>query len=124
MSDETTKAPAAQPAKKVTLGAADILNSSDRKTIPVDVPEWGGIVLVQSMTGEEAAQLGDAGSKAEGIARIVALSLVDEAGHHLFTVEDIPKLQKKSFRAMVRIQDVVLELNGLTAEAQKILKKD
>ena len=31
----------------------DILGASDRKVEDVDVPEWGGVVRVRGMTGEE-----------------------------------------------------------------------
>lgn len=110
------------PPKKKILSAADVFAAQDSKRVEIDVPEWGGIILVQSLTGEDAATLTGA-NRAEGIARIVALSCVDEQGERLFTVDDIKRLQKKSFRAMVRVQDVVMELNGMTAEVEKLLRK-
>lgn len=111
-----------QPLKKKILSAADVFAAQDRKRVEVDVPEWGGTILVQSMTGKDAASLTGA-SRAEGIARIVALSCVDEEGKPLFTVEDIGRLQEKSFGAMVRVQDVAMELNNMTEEVEKILRK-
>jgi hypothetical protein len=110
--------------KKAGLRAADIFAATDRKTVAIEVQEWGGTVYVQTMTADEASGLSDKNApNKEGVARVVVLTAVDENGNRLFSFDDIPKLQQKSFRALLRVQEIALELNGLTAETQVEAKK-
>lgn len=105
------------------LNRDDILNAKDIETEEVKVPEWGGSVLVRTMTGagRDAFEQGIVASRVENKqknietirARMVALSVVDESGNLLFTDEDIPALGKKSAKALDRVYSVCSRLNAL-----------
>lgn len=106
------------------LTGAEILAAVDRTFAVVNVPEWGGKVRVQSLTAEEAAQLNDpGGDPKDGVQRIVALCVVDAEGKAQYTVADIEKLKKKSLRALLRVQEVAMEINGLGEAAKELLAK-
>lgn len=102
--------------KKKLLAAEDILTLSDTKYQELDIPEWGGTVRLRSLTGLEAAVFLDASTsdKKTSVARLVALSVVNEEGEPVFTEEHVLQLQRKSLRALLRIQDAALVLNGMT----------
>lgn len=107
------------------LTREQILQADDRKTVVVEVPEWGGSVIVSSMDGitrdkfEASLVLGD-GKVNRKInlenmrARLVALCTVDEDGNRLFTDDDVTILGKKNAKALDKVADVCQELNGLT----------
>ena len=112
-----------EPKKNKVLSAEDILAAQDQTTKTVNVPEWGGDVIVKTMTGEEAATLADVKGTAAGITTIVSICCVNEKGERIFTPEDVVRLAKKSFRALQRVQEVALEINGLKDVVQALLRK-
>jgi hypothetical protein len=109
------------------LSADDILNADDLQREPVAVPEWGGTVLVQGMSGTdrdrfEAAMLN---AQMNGIdkdkamemyrARLAAACIVDEKGNRLFRGDAVVKrLGSKSAQALSRVVDVASRLSGLS----------
>lgn len=98
------------------LDRGAILGATDIKTERVAVPEWGGEVLVRGLTGTErdAYEQRVHDSKYENVrATILALAIVDEAGQHLFTLEDIAALGKKSAAPLDRLFDVARRLSGI-----------
>lgn len=112
------------------LSADDILKVEDRKPVEVDVPEWGGKVLVRALSGKErdayeasmTIRQPAPGGGFEFVpytdnanARLAVLALVDEDGNRLFRDEDAVNLGEKSGAAMVRIAQRVMELSGLGA---------
>lgn len=106
------------------LTATDILGAVDIATEDVEVPEWGGWVRVQALTGTqrdafEAGLTHRAGKKVttslDNIrARLVMSSVVDEAGRALFTEADVAALGKKSAAALDRVFSVSMRLSGLS----------
>jgi len=110
------------------LSADDILNADDLPREAVDVPEWGGTVLVQGMSGTdrdrfEAAMLnkdmtGVDKDKALEMyrARLAAACIVDENGKRLFQGAAVKRLGEKSAQALSRVVDVASRLSGLTPE--------
>jgi hypothetical protein len=109
------------------LSADEILNADDLKREAVDVPEWGGTVLVQGMDGTsrdlfEAQMLnskGDGFDKDKGMemyrARLAAYCLVDENGKRIFQgTAVIKRLGTKSAQALTRVVDVATRLSGIT----------
>lgn len=111
---------------KPILGREDILKADDIVTEPVEVPEWGGTVLVKGMTGKErdifdAGWIKDTGdSRKVNItnfrARLCAATVVDEAGKTIFTPKDVSDLAKKSATALQKVFDVAVELCGLSED--------
>jgi hypothetical protein len=114
------------PGYGVLLTAEQILAAEDIKYVEVEVPEWGGMVRLKTLSGEEAAEfLSDEFQKDKKNAsvRVLIMSAVKEDGTLMFTVDEIVKLRKKSLRAINRLQDAALKLNGLKEEDKEV-KKD
>lgn len=106
--------------EKHYLSAEDILGADDLKSQEVEVPEWGGVVRLRPMSGEEALKLVElSGTDRTGAAlRVVALCAVKEDGSRLFTDEQIVALRAKSAAALLRLQKKAMELNSLVEEGQ------
>ncbi|KOG22002.1 hypothetical protein [Streptomyces viridochromogenes] len=116
------------------LSADDILNADDLKSEPVEVPEWGGTVLVQGMSGTardrfEAAMMKDnmsGVSKDKALdnyrARLAAACIVGEDGKRLFQGDAVVRrLGEKSAQALTRVAEVASRLSGLTdADVQEL----
>jgi hypothetical protein len=111
------------------LSKDQILEAVDLKSVTVEVPEWGGSVLVRTMTGadRDAFETSMVTVKSDGTrtpdmtnlrAKLVALTLVDEAGNRMFEVEDIPRLALKSAAALERVFEVAQRVNGLGLKAE------
>ena len=122
---------------KKTLGRQDILKADDLGIEIVEVPEWGGVVRVRGLTGEERdlweSEVADAryGENRQGQpvilrnarARRVARCVVDEDGKRVFRDADIKALGQKSGRALDRVFDVAAALSGISeAEVEDIRK--
>jgi hypothetical protein len=106
------------------LTREQILAADDLKRETIPVPEWGGDVIVKSLTGAERDAFEDSVVKQRGKsrelnlrnarARLVSLSLIDEAGNRLFTDADVELLGKKSAAALDRVFSAAQRLSGLT----------
>lgn len=111
-----------------------ILAAPDLPREEVDVPEWGGSVLVSGLSGTdrdafEASIVEVQGSERkmdlENIrAKLVARSIVDDAGQRLFSDADVRKLGAKSAVALQRVFEVAQRLSGLTPADVKELAKN
>jgi hypothetical protein len=117
----------AKPMSKI-LSKADILAASDLASETVEVPEWGGAVIVRTMTGAqrdayEATLMtrNDAGKLEVNTdnmrAKLLLVTLVDEQGNALFTASDLDALSGKSSGAIERLAVVAQKLNGLNKGA-------
>lgn len=101
-----------------------ILAAEDITTEEVDVPEWGGSVLVRSLTGQQRDQFEatlverrgkrTAMNTANIRAKLVSLCVVDEAGQPVFTHADVEALGQKSAAGLARIYDVASKLSGIS----------
>ncbi|MFE4717855.1 hypothetical protein ACFRLW_15775 [Streptomyces sp. NPDC056728] len=108
------------------LSADDILKADDLLREDVEVPEWGGTVLVQGMNGTardlfEASMLNDSMdgvSKDKAMdmyrARLAAACIVDKDGKRLFQGAAIKRLGEKSAQALSRVVEVASRLSGLS----------
>ena len=95
-----------------------ILAADDLPRETVNVPEWGGEVLVRTMSGTdrdafEASLLEKDGRMENVRARLVALTLCDLQGDRLFNDSEIAALGRKSARALDRVFSVAQRLNGI-----------
>lgn len=114
------------------LGREDILEADDIEKREVEVPEWGGTVIVRGLTGEERddfeaefaeydpdSSLIEVEGERQKInlknarARLVARCVVDEDGGRVFSDDDVRRLAKKSGKALDRVYDVAQELSGI-----------
>jgi len=114
------------------LSKEDILGTKDLVTQEVDVPEWGGSVLISVMPGwardEYESMLVARGTK-KGLpsnirARYVSYCVVNAAGDLMFTVADLEALGKKSSVALDRIFDAASILNGTNPEGMEAIAKN
>jgi len=112
------------------LNRTQILAAQDLPRETVSCPEWGGDVIVKTMTaGEreafEKSALGSDGKLTPGQirARMAAATVVDESGAAVFTTADVEALNNKASPPLVRIFDVAQRLNGMgTKETAELAK--
>lgn len=115
---------------KKLLSKADILSASDLKREEVEVPEWGGKVLVTSFSADakdaiEFKLYNMTNKSGVGLrAAYVGLALVDDHGQRLFTDEEIPMLGTKFAGAIDRVFDVVSRINRISAQDMEDLEKN
>ena len=102
----------------------NILGINDRESVPLEVPEWGGTVLIASMTAAERDHF-EASFSAEKDrskmlknfrARFISKCLVDEKGENIFSPADIEALGKKSASVIVRVFDECQRVCGYTSD--------
>lgn len=105
------------------LSKQDIMAADDLKIEEVPVPEWGGSVLVRTLSGRERDEFESSTvDKKDGKpnldnfrAKLVGLCMVDEHGKRLFeTRADITMLGNKSVAALQRVFNKAQELNGFS----------
>ena len=116
------------------LTRQQILEAQDIEDEIVEVPEWGGSVKVQGLTGTERDQFESALIKGKGKnttmnlrnvrAKLVAHSIVDDDGNRLFTDHDVGVLGAKSAAALDRVFAVAQKLSGITKEDVEELAKN
>ncbi len=112
----------------------DILSAEDLKSECVEVPEWGGEVIVREMTGTErdawetsVVSTVDGKVKINSVnmrAKLVAVSIVDSDGKRLFSDKDVVELGKKSCAALDRCVDVAKRLSRIGEDELEALGKD
>jgi len=110
------------------LNRAAILAANDLATVTVDVPEWGGAVIIRSMTGaqrdayETSLMTKDSSGRysvdTENMrAKLVIFTAVDETGSPLFTPDDLPALASKNAAVIERLFVAAQRINGLSKDA-------
>lgn len=118
----------------MALSKDQILSADDLPIRAVNVPQWGGEVLLKTLNGSEREELERlvnefktrgklAGGKAVR-AVAAALSIVDENGNRIFQDTDIESLAKKSGAALDLLLDEILEHNAMTKGAAEELEKN
>lgn len=110
----------------MVLTRDQILGANDLKTEEVEVPEWGGTVVVSMMSGaaRDAYEASLWEVRGEQMiprrdnqrAKLVAASVVDENGDLMFTAKDVVALGRKSTAALDRVADAARRLNRVSAE--------
>ena len=116
----------------MALNRDAILGAVDVQTEKVDVPEWGGDVIIRGLTGDELdafqgsirqfrPSLDGKGMEPvliqEGMrAKLLVKCLVDETGERLFTDQDAPALGAKNGAVIDKLYDIASRLSGLSEE--------
>lgn len=109
------------------LNKEQILSADDAKRDSVEVPEWGGEVLVKGLSGKERddyeASIMQQDKKgnlsmrlANARAKLVVAAAISEDGSRLFSNEDVAALGAKSAKALSRVYNTAAELSGLKDE--------
>jgi hypothetical protein len=106
------------------LSKSAILGADDLKIEDVTVPQWGGVVRIRTMTGQERDEFRAATTTTEGstplgqfFAALLAACIVDEAGERIFSIDDMAALRAKSAQSLDAAAAVAMRLNGLAGEA-------
>lgn len=104
----------------------EIGRRDDMKLEKVDVPEWGGEVYIRTIMGNERDMLDFAMRETRVGFRgmFAATVLCDEKGVRLFTDHDKMQLGSKNARALDRILEAGMRLNGMTVDAVKDAEKN
>ena len=119
--------------KRTILSKDSILTADDLPTEAVEVEEWGGWVLIRTLTGRERDRLEAdmlAGKNGQAIdldnvrARLIVAAAVDEEGKQLFQPAEIAELGEKSGAALSRVASVAQRLSGMSTDDIKDLAKN
>ena len=118
----------------MSLTRESILEAKDLQTQSIQVPEWGGEVLVKTMTGKErdAFEMEAYTVKGKSVeanrenfrARILLHTLADAEGKRLFSAEDLEALGSKSGKVLDRLFGIAMKLNGLSQTDMEELTKN
>ena len=117
------------------LNKAAILEADDLVTETVPVPEWGGEVIIATLTGadrdayEASIIMADAHGQVRNNfenmrAKLVARCLVGEDGARLFTDQEIADLGRKNAAALDRCYGVASRLNAVSESDLEELAKN
>lgn len=107
-----------------------ILHSDDLQNQSVFCPEWGGEVLIWSLTAEQRDAFSEMCMMDGKIvqknfrAKLVAQCIRDEQGQRVFSDTDIDLLGKKSSIALDRCFKIAKSLSGLSDEDVEEAKKN
>lgn len=116
------------------LSRDQILGHKKLKQEVVDVPEWEGSVVVRELTANEADAFESMfagvrpsrnGNEPETPqvrqfrAKLVAMSVIDEAGNRLFSDGDVVALGEMSRAALDRVSTVAMRLSGYSDDGKK-----
>lgn len=112
-----------------------ILRAQDQKQEAIDVPEWGGRVLVRALSGAERDRFessvvltnkrGDREVNLRNMrAKLVVLSCVDANGHRIFQDSDVAAIGEKNAAALQRVYDVAAKLSGVSKDDADELAKN
>jgi len=108
------------------LTKEEILGADDIERVEVEVPQWGGTVLVQALTAQQRGvfsnQVVDQKKGGRTIrlqdiqVRLCAISMVDENGRRLFSDAEMHQLAKKSSAALQIVFEAAQRISGLSDE--------
>jgi hypothetical protein len=106
------------------LTKEQILRVKDIETRTVNVPEWGGDVLVRSLSATErdyfeSKLVDQSGGKVRANlqnikARLASMAIADEDGNRVFTEQEIAILGTKSAAALNRISEAITDMSGIS----------
>lgn len=116
------------------LSRDEILQANDRPIEKVEVPEWGGHVFVQSMSGNDRDKMelrltqmkgNDPSERFSNLrALVVSLCVVDNNGKHLFSEKDVDELGKKSATALDRVFQKSSAISRILEDSVKEAEKN
>jgi hypothetical protein len=99
------------------LTKEEILSKADLKRVVVKVPEWGDAVTIQEMSARLRVQFETTLDENDPLLRekLVAMSVIDQDGSLMFTLDEAAQLAEKNYKAIKRISDAVLKLSRIRA---------
>jgi len=110
----------------MVLNRDSILQALDLKREVVEVPEWGGTVILTELSAADRLKFGAAmGGKDDQrvfVAKALTWFIVDEGGDRIFTEDDADMLAGKSLPVLQRLWDVAAKLNAMKTEGDDEVK--
>lgn len=118
------------------LTKQDIIQVKDQVIEQVDVPEWGGVVCVRSISAAQRGQIeADAARYKENkgkdqsfartfTVRLAAQAMCDESGQRLFSDDETNALAEKNAAVIARISEVAQRLSGFGKADLEALEKN
>lgn len=113
------------------LNRDSILNADDIKTMELEVPEWGGTVVLKMMNGKErdafeSSLVKNGKANVDNVrAKLVQATVIDpETKELMFSVADIEALGKKSASALTKVFAASQKLSRITESDVEELTKN
>ena len=100
-----------------------ILNASDVRVEPVEVPEWGLTLYVRTLSIREVGELQklarqvDEADRVSLVPQLVCRSACDQQGNRIFGHDDAEALAEKNPAALARVADAAAKINGLAPDS-------
>ena len=104
------------------LSREAILEAQDLKTETVEIPEWGGAVLVRGLTVGEVSRIVNMATPKGGTLNVLnsaVWTFIAGVVDPKFTEEDFDALKKKS-AAILRAVKVINRLSGINEDADSV----
>jgi hypothetical protein len=121
-----------EPKKELTILNRDaIRNKKDVQIKRLEIPEWDGVVYIRSISGRErddiecifADENQELSEKLRNMrARMAVLSVCDNEGNRLFTLQDMEWLGEKNANALNKIFTEARALSGFSKSDIKELE--
>ena len=118
--------------RKRALTFQQIKDADDRPLEPFEVLEWGGLIYLKPLSGEqmvEVARLVDESQKKPGgessdeqlkfTLKLCGECIVDETERKVFTGKEIEVLYEKNFGVVQRIGRKILDMHGMTDQGME-----
>lgn len=97
---------------------------SERNTLDIHVPEWGGELRVRALSVAERQRFENHTIRASAAnngkpnmielrERLLAMSIVDDAGNRMFTDKEVAKLSDLDGAVADRVFDEIRDFNGM-----------
>lgn len=106
----------------MSLSKQDILAVNDRKPQTIDVPEWGGQVIVMPMSGKDRLTFELMVSSEKQLtsigvySQILVRCLVNDNGIRLFNDDEIDLISQKNAAVLTRLAPIAQRLSGLAPD--------
>jgi hypothetical protein len=102
-----------------TLTRAEVISSDDLRRELVAVPEWGGSIMLHTLSVAERLALAELAKSETGGQfglRLVIASAIDEDGNRLFGEGDMAALANKSHAAVERLVRAAVRVNAMAGD--------
>lgn len=108
----------------MVLNRESILNAPDLKREVVEVPEWGGSVIISELSAADRLKFGASASDESDerifVAKALTWFIVDEGGDRIFCEDDTDLLAGKSLLVLKRLWGIASKLSTLDADGEAI----
>lgn len=112
------------------LNKNTILSAVDLARETVNVPEWGGDIVLQEMTALDREKLrgeldidGDKVSTDNLAGRVLVRCIVDDAGVRIFNDDDAEILGNKGQKPLRRLFEKAMAMNAMFTDDEEEVKK-